>query len=94
MPARRLTRRQLDALADRVCELVHALTSHRGGTGPHWIMIHDIETALRKHGLDIDHDDLQAAVAIAVERCVLKTEGEPPHSVSPFEVPGKWLEPR
>src|SRR5882672_5374402 len=52
----RVGRRQLDALADQVSELVEGLTRHRGGRGPDWIMLHDIEAACREHGLDLHHD--------------------------------------
>jgi hypothetical protein len=88
------TRRQIEAIADQLCALVDELTRHRGGSGPHWIGVDTIEHSMRRHGVAVHHDDLQAAVAIAVKRCVLKTEGNPPHSVSRFEEPGKWLRPQ
>jgi hypothetical protein len=30
-------------LADHVCKLVEALTEHRRGSGPHWLMVSEIE---------------------------------------------------
>ena len=80
-----LARRQLDAIADHLCDLVRELTSHRRGTGPHWIMVADLHDALVRHGLDLDDDDLQAAIAICVGRHVMKAEGTPVHSISRWQ---------
>lgn len=74
-----------DAIADHLCDLVRELTSHRQGRGPHWIAVSTIEREMRRRGLDLAHDDLQAAISIAVERCVLKTAGEPPHSIAAWQ---------
>jgi hypothetical protein len=74
-----------DAIASHLCDLVRGLTSHRQGSGPHWIAVSTIERELRRHGLDLAHDDLQAAIAICVERRTLKAEGDPVHSISPIE---------
>ena len=40
---------QQHVLADHVCELVEALTKHRQGSGRHWLMVSEIEAALRAH---------------------------------------------
>jgi hypothetical protein len=74
-----------DVLAETLCDLARELTSHRRGGGPHWIAVSDIEDAMRRHGLDIDHDDLQAAIAICVERHTMKAEGRPFHSIAPWQ---------
>ena len=47
------------------------------GSGPHWLMVSDLEDALRPHGVELDGDELRQAIAIAQERCELKTEAEP-----------------
>lgn len=72
-------------LADNLCDLVRELTRPRQGGGPHWLAVSDLHAAMRRHGLDLADDDLQAAIAICVERCVLKTAGDPPHSVAPWQ---------
>lgn len=74
-----------DAIADHLCDLIAGLTAHRQGSGPHWIAVSTIERELRRHGLDLAQDDLHAAVAIAVSRCVLKTAGEPVHSIAVWQ---------
>jgi hypothetical protein len=74
-----------DAIADHLCDLVRGLTAHRGGSGPHWVMVETLACELRRHGLDLAHDDLQAAIALCVERRTLKAEGDPAHSISPIE---------
>ena len=68
-------------------ELVEALTKHRQGSGPHWLMVSEIEAALRAHGVEIDGAELHQAIAIARQRCELKTEGQPVHSVSRWQQP-------
>lgn len=83
----RLSAKQLSVLADQVCELAHALTSHRAGGGPHWIMVGHMMAALAAHGVNVTLEDMDAAIALAVERCVLKTEGQPVHSISPWTKP-------
>lgn len=75
------------ALADHLCALIIGLTSHRQGSGPHWIMVETIGRELRRHGFKFSDADLQAAIAIAAERCVLKVEGDPVHSVSVWQQP-------
>jgi len=40
-------------------------------------MVSDLEDALRPHGVELDGDELRQAIAIAQERCELKTEAEP-----------------
>lgn len=82
MPA---TRRELEAVAGHLCDLARGLTSHRGGTGPHWIMVSTVHDALGRHGIALDDADLQAAIAIAVERHVMKAEGKPVHSITPWQ---------
>lgn len=74
-----------DAIADHLCDIVLALSGHRRGSGPHWVMVADIARELRRHKLDLDENDLQAAIAICVERRTLKAEGRPVHSVNPIE---------
>jgi hypothetical protein len=94
-PRASLSRRQLAALVDHVCELANALTSRRSGIGPQWIAVSTIADKLAEHGVEVDEADLDAIIAIAVERCTLKVEGNPPHSVSPWQPPlgRKWGEP-
>lgn len=74
-----------DAIADHLCEIVAGLTSHRQGSGPHWIMVADLQDALRRHGLDLGGNDLQAAIAICVERHTMKAEGRPAHSIAVWQ---------
>jgi hypothetical protein len=74
-----------DAIADHLCEIVAGLTAHRQGRGPHWVMVETVAREMRRHGLDLAHDDLQAAIALCVERHVLKTAGTPPHSIAPWQ---------
>jgi hypothetical protein len=74
-----------DAIADHLCELITGLTKHRQGRGPHWIAVSDLEQELRRHGLDLAQDDLQAAIALCVERHVMKAEGKPAHSIAPWQ---------
>ncbi|MGE0758873.1 MAG: hypothetical protein AB7O38_17760 [Pirellulaceae bacterium] len=81
MPA---TRVQLEGIAALLYDLAVELTRHRRGSGPYWIMIADLYEALDRCGLDLAHDDFDAAIVIAVERCVLKTVGTPVHSISPI----------
>jgi hypothetical protein len=50
-------------------------------------MLSEIEAAFHAYGVDIRGDELQQAIAIAVERCALKTAGQPMHSVSPRQRP-------
>lgn len=45
-------------------------------------MLADIEEALRRQ--DLDANELQRAIAIAVERRLLKAAGTPVHSISPW----------
>lgn len=72
-------------LADHLCDLVRELTRHRQGSGPHWLAVSDLHAAMRRHGLDLALDDLQAAIAVCVDRGTMKGEGEPPHSISPLQ---------
>lgn len=80
-----LTPAQISAIANQLCDLVRELTSHRQGRGAQWIAVSDLEAAMRRHGLDLAHDDLQAAISLCVARHVMKAEGEPPHSISPWQ---------
>lgn len=73
------------ALADHLCDLIAGLTSHRQGRGPHWISVSDLERELRRHGISVTHDDLQSAIALCVERHVMKAEGSPTHSVAVWQ---------
>lgn len=86
-----LTRRQIATLADRLPAVVAALTGHRSGRGAQWVAVDTLLRDLRRHGVAVTADDLQAAVAIAVERRVLAVEGDPPHSVAVREDPRRWL---
>lgn len=72
-------------LADSLCDLMRELTAHRRGTGPHWLMVSTLARELRRNGVDLDENDLQAAITICVDRRTLKAEGRPPHSISPIE---------
>src|SRR5258708_4707403 len=67
-------------LADRLCDAVKHLAAERSSRshGAQWIMLHDVA----RH-LGISDDEAQRAVALAVERGWLTTDGsDPPHSVS------------
>jgi hypothetical protein len=67
-------------LADRFCDAVKHLAAERSSRshGAQWIMLHDVA----RH-LGISDDEAQCAVALAVERGWLTTDGsDPPHSVS------------
>ena len=85
MPSTSRRSGKADAIADHLCTLIAGLTSHRRGGGPHWLMVSTLERELRRHGLDLSHDDLQAAISLCVERRTLKAEGRPVHSISPIE---------
>lgn len=73
---------QLEGLASLVYGLVVELTSHRPRGESRWVMLADIEEALRRQ--DLDANELQRAIAIAVERRLLKAAGTPVHSISPW----------
>jgi hypothetical protein len=45
---RSISRRRLEALAAHLCEICAALASRRGGHGPHWVMVADIEVGPRE----------------------------------------------
>ena len=79
------SKHQEHVLADHVCKLVEALTKHRQGSGPHWLMVSEIEAALRAHGVEVAGAELHQAIAIAWQRRELKTEGQPVHSVSRWQ---------
>ena len=67
-------------LADHLCDAVKHLAAERSSRshGAQWIMLHDVA----RH-LGISDDEAQRAVALAVERGWLTTDGsDPPHSVS------------
>ena len=83
-----MSRRQLEVIAAHLCELANEIAHHRQGGGPHWTMLAHVEREMLRVGIEIHRDDLRAAVLIAVERCVLKTEGEPIHSISAW--PRNW----
>lgn len=68
-PKHRTTRRKrrIEALALQICEAVVELTRHRKGRGQQFVMRDSVE----KH-LGVPREDLQAAVAFAVERSALE----------------------
>lgn len=78
-------RRQLELIADHLCTLVTELTKHRGGTGPHWLVVATLHDALARHGVGVTGDDRQAAIVICVERHLIKAEGTPVHSVTVWQ---------
>lgn len=80
-----LTRRQIAAVADQLCPLAVELTRHRRDGGPHWIAVSEMHDALRRHGVDLADNDLQAAIAVCVGRHVMKAKGSPPHSISVWQ---------
>ena len=84
---RRMSRQQLEVVAANLCELANEIARHRRGGGPHWVMLSHIEHEMLRYGIEIHGDDLQAAVSIAAELCVLKTAGEPVHSISSWQKP-------
>jgi hypothetical protein len=72
--------RSMADLADRLCDAVKHLAAERSSRrhGAQWIMLHDVA----RH-LGISDDEAQRAVALAVERGWLTTDGSgSPHSVS------------
>ena len=83
--AMHMSKQQLEVVAASLCELANEIARHRQGAGPHWIMLSDIECEMLRHGIAINGDDLQAAVTLAVERCVLRVEGQPVHSISAWQ---------
>ena len=48
-------------------------------------MVETIARDLRRHGVPVTGDELQAAIAVARVRSVLKVEGDPLHSISPWQ---------
>lgn len=74
-----------NALADHLCDLVRSLTANRRGSGPHWVAVSTVWRELQRAKVKVLPADLQAAIAICVERRTLKAEGEPVHSISPIE---------
>jgi hypothetical protein len=74
-----------DAIADHLCELIAGLTSARRGRGPHWIAVSTVARELRKADIVVDDADLQAAIALCVERHVMKAEGRPAHSIAVWQ---------
>lgn len=73
---------QLEGLVSLVYDLAVELTRHRPGGEPRWVMLADIEEALRQH--ELDSGELQAAIAIAIERRLLRAAGTPVHSICPW----------
>lgn len=78
----RMSKQHLEVVATNLCKLANEISRHRQGGGPHWIALSHVEREMLRHGIAINSDDLQAAVALAVERCVLRVEGQPVHSIS------------
>lgn len=79
-PKRKTARRKgesVEALALRVCEAVVELTRHRTGRGQQWVMLDSVQKRL-----GLSDDDLQAAVAFAVEHDTLMAQGHPVHSIA------------
>jgi len=73
---------QLEGLVSLVHDLAVELTRHRPGGESRWVMLADIEEALRQH--ELDSGELQAAIAIAIERRLLRAAGTPVHSICPW----------
>lgn len=73
----RMSRQQLEVVAANLCELANEIARHRQGAG-----LSQVEREMLRDGIVMNGDDLQAAVALAVERCVLRVEGQPVQSVS------------
>ena len=48
-------------------------------------MVETIAREMRRHGLTVTDAELQAAIEMARVRCVLKVEGNPVHSISPWQ---------
>jgi hypothetical protein len=49
------------------------------------LMVSTIAAKLQRHDVTVTGDELQAAIAVARGRCVLKVEGNPVHSISPWQ---------
>lgn len=67
-------------LVERLCDAVEHLTAERAARshGPQWIMVH----RLARH-LGIREEQAQQAVALALQRHWIQTDGSvPPHSVA------------
>ena len=80
-----MSKQQLEVVAANLCELANEIARHRQGAGPHCIALSHVEREMLRHGIAINGDDLQAAVALAVKRCVLKIEGQPVHSICAWQ---------
>ena len=67
-------------LVERLCDAVEHLTAERAARshGPQWIMVHSVARYL-----GISEEQAQQAVALAVQRHWIQTDGSvPPHSVA------------
>lgn len=80
-----MTPAEIAAVADHLCALVQELTAHRRGAGPHWVMVAEVARELGRHGIDCTDADLQDAIALCRQRHVIKAEGRPAHSISPWQ---------
>ena len=78
MPRQPASQRRLTVLAMRICHAVVDLTRHRTGRGRRWVMLQAIEERLG----DVPADELQEALARAVESGVLMARGDPVHSIA------------
>ena len=79
-------RRPKANIVDRVCDAVRQLTARRASraVGPQWIMLHDVARRL-----GISEVETRQAVATAVERQRLSTDGsDPVHIVCLSRWPG------
>ena len=67
-------------LAEALCDAITELTAERAARshGPQWIMVHSVARYL-----GISEEQAQQAVALAVQRHWIQTDGSvPPHSVA------------
>ena len=67
-------------LVERLCEVIKDLTAERASRshGPQWIKVHSVARYL-----GISEEQAQQAVALAVQRHWIQTDGSvPPHSVA------------
>lgn len=80
-----MSRRQLEHLARQLPAIVTALSAHRRNKAAVQLVgVYEIRVALAGHGIEVTDGDLAGAISIAVDRGTLRTEGDPPHSVTAY----------
>lgn len=80
---RRLTTHEIEYLADQLTQLAVVLGSRGQERRPLWVTIEEMTVALDQHGVRVDPQDVEYAIAYAVGAGKLKAQGAPPHAVAP-----------